>query len=51
MTYASIAKRRGNNIATIAVARKMLARCFHILKEVNHDPLSGEASVPSALAV
>lgn len=51
MTYASIAKRRGNNIATIAVARKMLARCFHILKEVNHEQISEEASVPGALAV
>ena len=51
MTYASIAKRRGNNIATIAVARKMLARCFHILKEVNQGQVSEEASVPGALAV
>jgi transposase len=27
-TYAHIAKRRGKNIATVAVSRKFLARCF-----------------------
>lgn len=51
MTYAQIAARRGNNIATIAIARKMLARCFHILKEVNQGQVSEEASVSGALAV
>jgi hypothetical protein len=35
MTYAQIAHRRGKNIATVAVSRKLLARVFHILKEVS----------------
>jgi transposase len=42
-TYARIAQRRGKHIATVAVSRKLLARCFHILKEVSQDnPTSGE---------
>jgi transposase len=32
--YAQCAARRGKHIATVAVARKLLARSFHILKEV-----------------
>ena len=32
--YADCAARRGRQIATVAVARKLLARSFHILKEV-----------------
>ena len=35
--YASCARRRGRNIATVAVARKLLARCFHILTEIHRD--------------
>jgi transposase len=31
-SYAEIAHRRGNHIATVAIARKLLARSFHILK-------------------
>lgn len=34
-TFAQIAHRRGKNIATVAVSRKLLARAFHILKEVS----------------
>jgi hypothetical protein len=30
-TYATIAKRRGKNIATIAIARKLLTRAWHLL--------------------
>jgi transposase len=30
-TYASIAKRRGKKIATIAIARKLLTRAYHLL--------------------
>ena len=30
-TYAAIAKRRGNKIATIAIARKLLTRAYHLL--------------------
>jgi hypothetical protein len=33
-TYAQIAHRRGRQIATVAIARKLLARCFHILAEL-----------------
>jgi transposase len=29
--YAQLARRRGKNIATVAIARRLLARCFHIL--------------------
>jgi transposase len=32
--YAQLARRRGNSIATTAIARRLLARCFHILKEI-----------------
>jgi transposase len=32
--YAETAARRGRQIATVAVARKLLARSFHILKDV-----------------
>ena len=31
---AQLARRRGNSIATTAIARRLLARSFHILKEV-----------------
>ena len=30
-TYAAIAKRRGTKIATIAIARKLLTRSWHLL--------------------
>jgi transposase len=33
-TYAQIAHRRGRQIATVAIARRLLARCFHILTEL-----------------
>jgi transposase len=32
-TYSSIAKRRGKKIATIAIARKLLTRAYHLLAE------------------
>jgi transposase len=32
-TYASIAKRRGKKIATIAISRKLLTRAWHLLAE------------------
>ena len=38
---AECAARRGKQIATVAVARKLLARSFHILKEVA-TPATGE---------
>ena len=33
-TYSSIAKRRGKKIATIAIARKLLTRAWHLLAEM-----------------
>ena len=33
-TYGELARRRGRNIATVAIARRLLARCFHILSEL-----------------
>jgi transposase len=35
--YARIARRRGKNIATVAVARKLLARCFYILRDLERS--------------
>ena len=32
--YSSIAKRRGKKIATIAIARKLLTRAWHLLPEM-----------------
>jgi transposase len=33
-TFSAIATRRGRNVATTAIARRLLARCFHVLCEV-----------------
>ena len=33
-TYAAIAKRRGTKIATIAIARKLVTRAWHLLSEM-----------------
>jgi transposase len=41
-TYSSIAKRRGKNIATIAVSRKLLTRAWHLLAELQ----AADASTP-----
>jgi transposase len=42
--HGQIAQRRGKNIATVAVSRKLLARCFHVLKKVSqHSPSSEKA--------
>jgi transposase len=35
-TYESIRRRRGNQIATTAIARRLLANAFHLLNEVDH---------------
>src|SRR4029453_14577155 len=40
--YGQLAHRRGKNIATVAIARRLLARCFHILKEVQTATTTGE---------
>ena len=34
VTYAAIAKRRGKKIATIAIARKLLTRAYHLLAQM-----------------
>src|SRR3954454_9995599 len=41
-SYAAIAKRRGKKIATIAIARKLLARAWHLLSEMQ----ASDASIP-----
>ena len=41
-TYSSIAQRRGKKIATIAIARKLLTRAWHLLSEIQ----AAEASTP-----
>ena len=41
-TYSSIAKRRGKKIATIAIARKLLTRAWHLMSEIQ----AAEASTP-----
>lgn len=40
--YGELARRRGKNIATVAIARRLLARCFHILKQLEVPPESPE---------
>jgi len=42
-TYSSIAKRRGKKIATIAIARKLLTRAYHLLAEM---PATGATTPP-----
>jgi len=41
-SYATIAKRRGKNIATIAIARKLLTRAWHLLNQMQ----TADASTP-----
>lgn len=40
-TYAELARRRGKHIATVAIARKLLARSFYVLKQVNDNASPG----------
>jgi transposase len=42
-TYASIAKRRGKKIATIAISRKLLTRAWHLLSDMQ---ATGPATPP-----
>ena len=48
-TYGQLAHRRGRNIATVAIARRLLARSFHILTQLEAQKASEKAS-PGALA-
>jgi hypothetical protein len=50
-TYAAIAKRRGKKIATIAIARKLLTRAYHLLASMQAtDTSTPAASAASAAA-
>jgi transposase len=40
--YGQLAHRRGRNIATVAIARRLLARCFHILRQLEVPSESSE---------
>jgi transposase len=46
--YGQLAHRRGNNIATVAIARRLLARCFHILTQLEAAPPPEKASTGRA---
>jgi transposase len=48
-TYGQLARRRGRNIATVAIARRLLARSFHILTQLEAAP-APEKARPGALA-
>jgi transposase len=41
-TYGELARRRGNNIATTAIARRLLARSFHILIQLETQQNTSE---------
>jgi transposase len=42
-TYAELARRRGTHIATTAIARRLLARCFHLLTQLEQASISEKA--------
>jgi transposase len=42
-TYARLARRRGTHIATTAIARRLLARSFHILTQLETPPAPEKA--------
>jgi transposase len=46
--YAQLARRRGTHIATTAIARRLLARSFHILTQLETAPASEKASTGRA---
>jgi transposase len=47
-SYGQLAHRRGKHIATVAIARRLLARCFHILAELEEASASEKASTGRA---
>jgi hypothetical protein len=47
-TYAQLARRRGTHIATTAIARRLLARSFHILTQLETPPAPEKASTGRA---
>ena len=46
--YAQLARRRGKNIATTAIARRLLARSFHILSQLEEASAPEKASTGRA---
>jgi transposase len=46
--YAQLARRRGTHIATTAIARRLLARSFHILTQLETGPAPEKASTGRA---
>jgi transposase len=46
--YGELARRRGKNIATVAIARRLLARSFHILRQLESTPTPEKASTGRA---
>jgi transposase len=49
-SYAAIAKRRGKKIATIAIARKLLTRAYHLLAEAQSAGTPGTTKPPASAA-
>ena len=49
-TYQAIARRRGPKIATVAVARKLLTRAYHLLTDTDGDA-DGPANTDSTCVV
>jgi hypothetical protein len=47
-TSAQLAHRRGNSIAAVAIARRLLARCFHILNQLETATTTGEGRTSCA---
>jgi hypothetical protein len=50
VTYAAIARRRGKKIATIAIARKLLTRAYHLLASAQATANTPAASTTPAAA-
>ena len=46
--YGQLARRRAANIATVAIARRLLARSFHILTQLEAQKVSEKATTGRA---
>jgi hypothetical protein len=49
--YAQLAHRRGNHIAAVAIARRLLARSFHILTQLEAQTKPPEKANPGRARV
>jgi transposase len=49
--YGQLAHRRGKNIATVAIARRLLARSFHILSQLEAQQKPSEKASPGRARV